>query len=201
MVELKKEAEHPQMQLIPGGATDSKLHDKIKERQSKILVIAFCGPVGSGISNVVDEFSVALRTFRYDSEKIKLSEFIKKYIQKIDGSHNEEDVKTETAKRIMILQDAGNALRSKYSSDLLSQLAITEIGARRQKRIEEAFPDAKKELLSVLWEYFLPFRAKREEMAKHLDFVDEIRKKGADKARTAGMPTLEKVRKLVGVRR
>jgi tryptophanyl-tRNA synthetase len=63
------------------------------------------------------------------------------------------------------------------------------------------YGDAKKELFSVLWEYFLPFRTKRVEVEKNLDYLSEIRKKGADKARAAGIPTLEKVRKLVGVKR
>jgi tryptophanyl-tRNA synthetase len=63
------------------------------------------------------------------------------------------------------------------------------------------YGDAKKELFSALWEYFLPYRKKREELNKNLDFVTEIRKKGADKARAAGIPTLEKVRKLVGVKK
>jgi tryptophanyl-tRNA synthetase len=61
------------------------------------------------------------------------------------------------------------------------------------------YGDAKKELFSALWEYFLPYRKKREELGINLDYVAEIRKKGADKARAAGIPTLEKVRKLVGV--
>ncbi len=61
------------------------------------------------------------------------------------------------------------------------------------------YGDAKKELFSVLWEYFLPFRKKREELAGNLDFVAEVRKKGAEKARAAGIPTLQKVRELVGV--
>jgi tryptophanyl-tRNA synthetase len=63
------------------------------------------------------------------------------------------------------------------------------------------YGDAKKELFSVLWEYFLPLRTKREQIAGNLDYVAEMRKKGAVKARAAGMPTLEKVRELVGVKR
>jgi tryptophanyl-tRNA synthetase len=63
------------------------------------------------------------------------------------------------------------------------------------------YGDAKKELFSVLWEYFLPFRKKREQIAGNLDFIAEVRKKGADKARAVGLPTLDKVRKLVGVKR
>jgi tryptophanyl-tRNA synthetase len=62
------------------------------------------------------------------------------------------------------------------------------------------YGDAKKELFSVLWEYFQAFRKKREQIEKNLDYIAEVRKKGADKARAAGLPTLDKVRKLVGIK-
>jgi tryptophanyl-tRNA synthetase len=62
------------------------------------------------------------------------------------------------------------------------------------------YGDAKKELFLALWEYFLPFRKKRERIAGNPDYIAEIRKKGAAKARAAGMPTLEKVRELVGIK-
>jgi tryptophanyl-tRNA synthetase len=61
------------------------------------------------------------------------------------------------------------------------------------------YGDAKKELFATLWEYFRPVRDRRAELAKDPKIADEIRKKGADKARVVAMETLEKVRKLVGV--
>jgi tryptophanyl-tRNA synthetase len=62
------------------------------------------------------------------------------------------------------------------------------------------YGDAKKELFSVLWEYFLPYRSKREQLASNPDYVRDIRKKGADKARAIGVVTLDKVRSIVGMR-
>ena len=62
------------------------------------------------------------------------------------------------------------------------------------------YGDAKKELFSMLWEYFLPFRSKREKLSASIDYIDEIRKKGAAKARAIGVKTLDKVRELVGMR-
>lgn len=61
------------------------------------------------------------------------------------------------------------------------------------------YGEAKKELFEVLWNYFAPFRKKREELVSNPEIVREIRKKGAQKARSIILPTLEKVRKLVGV--
>jgi tryptophanyl-tRNA synthetase len=78
-----------------------------------------------------------------------------------------------------------------------SQDKITAMDANLRKG-GYGYGDAKKELFSVLWEFFLPFRTRREEICKNPDYVAEIRKKGADKARAAALPTLEKVRKLVG---
>jgi tryptophanyl-tRNA synthetase len=62
------------------------------------------------------------------------------------------------------------------------------------------YGDAKKELFAGLWEFFAPFREKRAAIAADPGIVDAIRRKGAAKARAAGMKTLERVRELVGVR-
>jgi len=61
------------------------------------------------------------------------------------------------------------------------------------------YGDAKKELLSVLWEYFSPYRTEREKIAADKTYIAGIRKLGADKARTIATVTLDKVRSLVGV--
>jgi len=61
------------------------------------------------------------------------------------------------------------------------------------------YGDAKKELFEMLWAYFEPFRKKRSELAANLDYVDEMRKLGANKAREVAAVTMSKVRNLVGV--
>jgi tryptophanyl-tRNA synthetase len=61
------------------------------------------------------------------------------------------------------------------------------------------YGDAKKQLFEILWEYFATFRSKREELAKNIDFVEAIRRKGAEKARAVASNTMHNVRKLVGV--
>ncbi len=58
---------------------------------------------------------------------------------------------------------------------------------------------AKQELFDVIWTHFAPFREKRERLAANEDFLAEVRRKGAEKARGRLAPTLDKVRKLVGV--
>ncbi|MBN2353088.1 MAG: tryptophan--tRNA ligase [Spirochaetales bacterium] len=58
---------------------------------------------------------------------------------------------------------------------------------------------AKQELFEAIWEYFSKFREKRERLAGNQDYIREVRRKGAEKARGRLATTMEKVRKLVGV--
>lgn len=114
----------------------ANFQERIKERQSKDLVIAFCGPIASGVSSVVKHVAAILETFDYESEIIKLSDFIEKNITKTMIKISGEGLKKDTVERIIKLQDAGNELRKKYSLDILSQFAINEIGFNRQGRIQ-----------------------------------------------------------------
>ena len=58
---------------------------------------------------------------------------------------------------------------------------------------------AKKELLAAYHRLFDPFRAKREELAKDPDTLEDILTAGAAKARAAAAITMEKVRAAVGL--
>jgi tryptophanyl-tRNA synthetase len=58
---------------------------------------------------------------------------------------------------------------------------------------------AKKELFEVLWAHFAECRARREQIARDLDYVKQVRQKGAQKAREMMAPTINRVRQLVGV--
>ncbi|MBD3322790.1 MAG: tryptophan--tRNA ligase [Chitinivibrionales bacterium] len=73
--------------------------------------------------------------------------------------------------------------------------------ASRMRTGGYGYGDAKKELFGLLWEYFSPQRKRREEILASMDYIDEVRKKGADKARSIGISTLEKVRRLTGTSR
>lgn len=58
----------------------------------------------------------------------------------------------------------------------------------------------KKELFALIWEYFADERKKREELENNRDYLLELRKKGADKARSIAETTMKRVREAVGVR-
>jgi len=62
------------------------------------------------------------------------------------------------------------------------------------------YGEAKKQLLAVLMDYFAPFRQKREELSKNLDYVHEVLRKGAERANAVADETMTKVRKAVGLR-
>jgi tryptophanyl-tRNA synthetase len=61
------------------------------------------------------------------------------------------------------------------------------------------YGEAKKELFETLWAYFEPFRRRRAELSDNLDYVNEVRRMGAEKARETASATMKKVREAVGV--
>jgi tryptophanyl-tRNA synthetase len=61
------------------------------------------------------------------------------------------------------------------------------------------YGEVKQELFGVIWEYFKPYREKRQYYAKHLDEVRDILKQGAEKARAIGSEYLATARHNAGV--
>lgn len=61
------------------------------------------------------------------------------------------------------------------------------------------YGEVKKELLGLIWEYFAPFRKKREELIKDKGEVIRILKKGADKTRAVAAPTMERIKEVAGL--
>lgn len=74
--------------------------------------------------------------------------------------------------------------------------------AALKKRFESPglkYSDMKAELVEVIWNYFEPYRAKREEYGRDKSKVVRILKEGAEKARASAAPTMKDVRKRVGI--
>ncbi len=61
------------------------------------------------------------------------------------------------------------------------------------------YGDVKKRLFELIMEYFAPYRAKRAELEKNRDYVDEVLASGAERARRVARKTLSKVRRAVGL--
>ncbi len=62
------------------------------------------------------------------------------------------------------------------------------------------YGEFKKRLFAIYWDYFAPMRARRAELLKAPDHVEDILLKGAEKARGLAGKTLDRVRQAVGLR-
>jgi tryptophanyl-tRNA synthetase len=73
--------------------------------------------------------------------------------------------------------------------------------AMRQRYVKggTGYGEVKKELLSLMADYFRPYRKKRDEYLADRGEVINILKKGAEKTRAAAAPTLDRVKKAVGL--
>ena len=61
------------------------------------------------------------------------------------------------------------------------------------------YSEAKKALFEAMWTYFEPFRQKRVELERNLDFVQSVLRQGAERARTEARRTLDSARRAVGI--
>ena len=71
--------------------------------------------------------------------------------------------------------------------------------ADRYRRGGLKYSDVKKELFSLIWDFFAEARNKREKLKSDPAQIREILKAGAEKARRKALPTLEIVREKVGL--
>ena len=86
----------------------------------------------------------------------------------------------------------------------IAKLFLDEAGQKElQERYErggEGHGHFKLYLHDVIWEYFRPYREKREYFAAHTDEVREILAAGAAKAKAVALPLIEEVRIKTGIR-
>ena len=61
------------------------------------------------------------------------------------------------------------------------------------------YGDFKKRLADAYWDHFTPMRARRDELAADPGYVDEVLRKGAERAREEAAKTLSRIRKAVGL--
>ncbi len=110
------------------GSKDRKSpRDLILGRRTDELVLAFCGPLGSGVSTIARKVEQILETYNYKTKYIRISEYIEKLLP--EGTIPELALPVD---RIEKLQDEGDNLREKYGNDILAQFAISEIAYDRR---------------------------------------------------------------------
>lgn len=152
---------------------DSNSNDKLtpqeqfKHRESRELVIAYSGPVGSGTGLVIEETEKLLEAAAYTVTRIKLSDFIKSLYLK--NRLTKVDLNNLTANnRYERLQDAGNELREFYKQqDLFAQIAVSKIATHRL----EQHPDKEIDEIVPQRHAFLIDQLKRPEEARLLQVV------------------------------
>lgn len=120
--------------------------DTFKTRISDELVIAFSGPVGCGITNVIEQTKIGLESRGYKVYVIKLSAFIEGAINQgdINLGPNADHSISGKAKRYIDLQDGGNELRKKFGYDILAEYAVKNIVGFRQEQTPADLKDTPK---------------------------------------------------------
>ena len=77
--------------------------------------------------------------------------------------------------------------------------AVTAM-AQRYRAGGLKYSDVKQELIELIWDFFAPYRQRREELASDIGRVIDILRLGAKKARRVAAETMDAVREAVGVR-
>ncbi len=103
---------------------------KVEERNSLELILAFTGPVGSGVSVVCQKFMDILHEdFDYQSNYIKVSDIIREHASEVSIALPDDMSPSE---RIDSYQNAGNLLRERKGS-YLADRAIEKINSIRRE--------------------------------------------------------------------
>lgn len=128
----------------------------------------------------------------------------KSYNNHIELFGDEED----TRKRVMRIVTDSRQLDDPKDPDtcnvfnlysLFASEGDREAMAARYREGGYGYGDAKKALYEAMRDYLSPFRRKREELEKDLGYVEDVLKKGAQRARAEARKTLDAARAAVGV--
>ncbi len=116
--------------------------------------------------------------------------------------------KDELKEKVMSIKTDSTPVMAPKDPDncILFKLYSLFINQEQQDKLKDRYltpglkyNDVKKELINIIWEYFAPYRKKREELLKEKDRVCNALKKGAEKARSVASYYLSKARHNVGL--
>jgi tryptophanyl-tRNA synthetase len=111
-------------------------------------------------------------------------------------------------KRVMQIVTDSTPLEEPKNPDTCNAFALYKLFATDAEAADLAaryraggfgYGTAKKELLAKINDYFAPMREKRAELEKNPDFVNEVLRKGAERARAETRKTLQAARRAVGL--
>jgi deoxycytidylate deaminase len=110
--------------------------DHISERESKELVIALAGPIGSGTDAVRERLTLQLQGAGYTTHVIKISDYLKEAVKDSLVDIDDMEPRDSGFQRYIQMQDAGNELR-KTQSDILAEYVVKNIAEIRTADIPE----------------------------------------------------------------
>jgi len=114
----------------------------------------------------------------------------------------------ELKKRVMSIVTDATPIEEPKDPDKCNLFAIYSLFLDKEGKAELRdrylkpglkYSDVKKELINVIWDYFEPYREKREKLLNDRDYVYDVMKMGAAKTRAVAKPYLEKARENVGL--
>lgn len=120
------------------GDEDNTAAPSIEERKTEEIVIAFVGPVASGVSHTAKIFGNVLEDhYGYSCHPIKMSQLIKDF-----APRNNMDISNYKSEdeRIKELQECGTKMREDFGGDVLAKRAIEQIAVDRLKN--EGYSDS-----------------------------------------------------------
>ena len=111
--------------------------ERVDGRRTDEIVIAFCGPVGCNLADVVRTLRSNFEEYGYVTEHVKVSDLIKNHFREHGLPEGKKDVLLDSltgVSRYTTLQDLGNVLRKSFDSKILAALSMAKISATREKQ-------------------------------------------------------------------
>jgi tryptophanyl-tRNA synthetase len=118
------------------------------------------------------------------------------------------DEKTTRKKVMSMVMDSRSPAEPKPDADknlaiqLLKLVASTELSQEYEDRLRTGglgYGDLKKVVFEQAWNYFAPMRAKRAELAANLNYVKEVLRDGAARAKVVAQQVLQRARIASGI--
>ncbi|MDZ7315313.1 MAG: tryptophan--tRNA ligase [candidate division KSB1 bacterium] len=116
--------------------------------------------------------------------------------------------KEELRKKVMSIVTDARGVDEPKDPDHCTLFAITSLFLDEQGKAELRerylkpglkYSDVKKELVELIWNYFEPYREKRERLINDPDYLRDVMRYGAEKTRPIARKYLEKARDAVGL--
>ncbi|MEH8017098.1 deaminase [Rheinheimera muenzenbergensis] len=121
----------PKPQTIATNSSNVSSIKTISGRQSKELIIGFCGAIGAGIKTVKRTTKKQLEQLGYEVIDIRMSQLMDRFPESAPYA---KKAKESAFERYNQYQNLGDFLREKYSPQLLAEAAINEIAVNKQMK-------------------------------------------------------------------